>query len=67
MPSSPPLTDRQFSADRQVWENLKQAIASSTGFTRWRLEKELDTPASPASLDEQVRAYLRETLETLAY
>jgi hypothetical protein len=64
-------------ADQQIWANLKDAIASSSGFQRWQLEKSLATPLPIANeqgclnqinqLDQQVRSYLRETLETLAY
>jgi hypothetical protein len=59
-----------FNSDRQVWASLKQAIASSSGFQRWRLEQQLDEESqykpSPDS-ELLVRRYLRETLETLAY
>lgn len=54
------------SQDQQVWESLKQAIASSSGFQRWQQQitpQDLDQ----MSLDTQIRRYLRETLETLAY
>ena len=64
-------------ADRQIWASLKGAIASSSGFQRWQLEKSLATPIPVIKdqdsldqinlLDQQVRSYLRETLETLAY
>jgi len=64
-------------ADRQIWSSLKGAIASSSGFQRWQLEKSLATPLPIIKeqgsveqinqLDQQVRSYLRETLETLAY
>lgn len=64
-------------ADQQIWANLKGAIASSSGFQRWQLEKSLATPLPVVheqgsldqldQLDQQVRSYLRETLETLAY
>lgn len=54
------------SSDASVWPSLKRAIAASSGFERWKSElseRELDcTP-----LDDLVRRYLRETLETLAY
>lgn len=58
-------------SDQQIWHSLKGAIASSSGFQRWQLEKSL-TAVVPATLegsllDQQVRLYLRETLETLAY
>jgi len=57
--------------DQEIWISLKGAIASSSGFQRWQLEKSLATliPVTneQSSLDQQVRSYLRETLETLAY
>ena len=57
-----------------VWENLKLAIVDSSGFKCWQD----GTPESASSelddeqlvkqlLDTQVRHYLRQTLETLAY
>ncbi|WP_413161530.1 hypothetical protein ACL6C3_23295 [Capilliphycus salinus ALCB114379] len=53
--------------DSQIWHSLKQAIASSSGFQNWQLEH-LSTKQHPQmNLDRQVRTYLRETLETLAY
>lgn len=59
---------RQFSEEPQIWDNLKQAIAASSGFQRWQLERLLvDDQFHKLSLDHQVRRYLRETLETLAY
>jgi hypothetical protein len=64
----PAADARQFSEDSQTWEELKQAIAASSGFQRWRLEQlQLDTQLQHLSLDHQVSRYLRETLETLAY
>ncbi|MEC4806581.1 MAG: hypothetical protein SAJ12_17310 [Jaaginema sp. PMC 1079.18] len=56
-----------FNSDRQVWASLKEAIAMSSGFGRWRLEQQLSEPTSARDLDVLVRRYLRETLETLAY
>ncbi|HEY9847271.1 MAG TPA: hypothetical protein V6D03_13880 [Candidatus Caenarcaniphilales bacterium] len=52
------------------WPQLKQAIATSSGFKRWQLEHGLEnhTTEHPLdSLDSLVQAYLRQTLETLAY
>lgn len=64
----------QFSEDAQIWDSLKQAIATSSGFKRWQLEHSFDescqgrgVPLEEFSLDYRVRRYLRETLETLAY
>ena len=58
----------QFSEAIQIWDELKQAIAASSGFQRWQLEQvSLDTQQENHSQDQQVRGYLRQTLETLAY
>ncbi|MDX2212821.1 MAG: hypothetical protein SFY66_05970 [Oculatellaceae cyanobacterium bins.114] len=57
----------QFSDDRTIWDSLKQAIANSSGFQRWQLEHNNDPQLQDFSLDQLVRRYLRETLETLAY
>lgn len=57
----------QLPADSEIWHNLKQAIASSSGFERWQLERNTDGRLSGLNLDNLVRYYLRETLETLAY
>lgn len=67
--------------DETIWESLKQAIASSSGFQRWQLERSSEPSAAESAesnplaadelstlpLDQRVRRYLRETLETLAY
>lgn len=50
-------------SDSQMWESLKLAIAESSGFQRWQL----DRTSQEADLDALVHQYLRETLETLAY
>ncbi|MBA2748582.1 MAG: hypothetical protein H0U45_07525 [Tatlockia sp.] len=61
-------TDRPASEQPYIWERLKDAIASSSGFQRWQLERHsFDNQIQSLSLDHQVRSYLRETLETLAY
>lgn len=58
----------QFSEDAQIWDSLKQAIAATSGFQRWQLEGlNLHSQPQELNLDHQVRRYLRETLETLAY
>lgn len=60
--------ERQFSEDTQIWHNLKYAIAASSGFQRWQLESiNMEAQLRELGLDNQVRRYLRETLETLAY
>jgi len=56
-----------FSPDPEIWTNLKQAIAGSSGFQRWQLEGQTDENLATLSLDHRVQRYLRETLETLAY
>lgn len=53
--------------DSQIWSDLKRAIATSSGFQRWQVDREDGQRLRHLSLDQQVRAYLRETLETLAY
>ncbi|MCC0177794.1 hypothetical protein I4641_12480 [Waterburya agarophytonicola K14] len=50
--------------DRAIWFSLRKAIAKSSGFQSWQQEREVNTNAD---LDIQVRRYLEETLETLAY
>lgn len=58
------------------WNNLKQVIASSSGFDRWQRsqkdshqthENHRNSSYNDINLDDLVRRYLRETLETLAY
>ncbi|HIK28619.1 MAG TPA: hypothetical protein IGR89_11215 [Oscillatoriaceae cyanobacterium M7585_C2015_266] len=51
----------------KIWDSLKGAIASSSGFQSWQTERNLDNQLEEPNLDHQVRHYLRETLETLAY
>lgn len=69
--SFPPKEDarisRYLSGDTSVWDSLKQAISSSSGFQRWQMERNQDSHFQTLSLDNQVHRYLRETLETLAY
>lgn len=52
--------------DSEIWESLKHAISASSGFQRWRLERGIEMSPGTA-IDNLVRRYLRETLETLAY
>jgi hypothetical protein len=59
------LSQRYFSVDTEIWNNLKCAIASSSGFQRWLLEA--GNECENLSTEQQVQRYLRETLETLAY
>lgn len=67
--TSPAISESsQFSEDSQIWDNLKQAIATSSGFQRWQIEHLVgDDPQQDYNLETRVRRYLRETLETLAY
>lgn len=67
--SSPSESDasatRPLPANLHVWDSLKQAIADSSGFKRWQIER--GTDKQELSLDTLVHRYLREALETLAY
>ncbi|MGG6296127.1 hypothetical protein ACQ4M4_17200 [Leptolyngbya sp. AN02str] len=72
MPSSS-ASHNMYPTDQAIWDSLKQAIAASSGFQRWLIEQQGDasvesvTSVDGLSLDQRVRRYLRETLETLAY
>jgi hypothetical protein len=66
MAKQPASSNIQDINDAQIWDNLKEAIASCSGFERWQFEQQLDEQED-TSLDYRVRRYLRETLETLAY
>ncbi len=57
---------QQFNQDEAMWSSLKQAIVKSSGFQRWQDEQNL-TVNQQQNIDIQVRRYLEETLETLAY
>jgi hypothetical protein len=57
----------QLPDDLTIWENLKQAIAASSGFQRWQQEHSSDRRLQNVSPDLLIRHYLRDTLETLAY
>ena len=54
-----------LSGDTEIWDSLKNAIAASSGFQRWRLEAGANY--QELRLEQQVQRYLRETLENLAY
>ena len=61
-------SEGNLKGDADIWNNLKQAIAISSGFQRWQLEQvQSGSQIEQLTLDEQVQGYLRETLETLAY
>ena len=53
------------SDDAIIWQNLKEAIAASSGFQQWKQEQ--PSQSNTDTVDRLVRRYLRETLETLAY
>jgi hypothetical protein len=55
------------SEELEIWDSLKQAITTSSGFERWKIEHRVDSHSTPLNLDDLVMRYLRETLETLAY
>ena len=61
------IANAPINDDPSVWESLKQAIANSSGFKCWQEEQATETTDLSPSLDFQVRHYLRQTLETLAY
>ncbi|OUL17542.1 hypothetical protein [Nostoc sp. 106C] len=65
MTQIPASSDRQFAHDSEIWHSLKYAIAASSGFQRWQLERDIQSQG--IRLEQQVQRYLRETLETLAY
>ena len=50
--------------DRAIWFSLRQAISKSSGFKSWQQERGIQ---NTMDLDLQVKLYLKETLETLAY
>jgi hypothetical protein len=50
--------------DQEIWFSLRQAIAKSSGFQSWQEERDI---SGDVELEQQVRRYLKETLETLAY
>ncbi len=66
MANSPLLSSNPMD-DQEIWNSLKGAIAASSGFQRWQVEHNDDPQLQVLSLDRQVRRYLRETLEMLAY
>ena len=51
--------------DTELWQSLKCAIANSSGFKSWCTEQSAQL-ADITSVEQKVRLYLRETLETLA-
>lgn len=49
------------------WSDFKRVISTSSGYKRWILERGLDVHAQGETLDRLIQAYLKQTLETLAY
>ena len=66
MPNST-TTRNEASPDHAIWDSLKQAIARSSGFKRWFADHNETLNLKKLTVDKQVSAYLKETLETLAY
>jgi hypothetical protein len=66
IPADTSITDI-LTADAKVWDGLKLAIAQSSGFERWKQDRQFDGTTPEHSLETLVHRYLRETLETLAY
>jgi hypothetical protein len=65
-PSDASITEI-LTSDAKVWDGLKLAIAQSSGFERWKQDRQFDGATPEHSLETLVHRYLRETLETLAY
>lgn len=65
MTSFSSVSMRNTPENSEIWANLREAIAHSSGFQGWQQQQTAEFSSS--SLDKQVRLYLRETLETLAY
>ena len=58
------ITPQNRKEQEEIWLSIRKAIAKSSGFHSWQQEREINTKLD---LDTQVRRYLEETLETLAY
>lgn len=67
MTASVTFKSSPISQNSPAWDSLKQAISATSGFNRWQSEHSLRHELLENNLDYQVRRYLRETLETLAY
>ena len=66
--ASIPINARAEQFSEQVaWTGLKKAIAGSSGFKSWQLERKDDHTFQEMTLETLVHTYLRETLATLAY
>lgn len=66
MTSSSSTSPVHATQDAALWQSLKSAIANSSGFQSWKAEQS-SSLESDTSVEEMIRLYLRETLETLAY
>lgn len=66
MASSIFSAQQQFDHDQVIWSSLKQVIVNSSGFRRWQGEQNI-LNKQQQDIELQVRRYLEETLETLAY
>ena len=66
MTESASTTSTHTPEDAELWQSLKYAIANSSGFKSWRSEQNTSIKDT-TSVEQMVRLYLRETLETLAY
>ncbi|MEM9136771.1 MAG: hypothetical protein AAGB01_05425 [Cyanobacteria bacterium P01_F01_bin.42] len=54
-------------SSESFWPQLKKAISSTSGFHSWTVEKGINLKSTETDIDEVIHAYLRQTLETLAY
>ncbi len=66
MTNSSSTSPAHAAQNAELWESLKSAIAASSGFQSWQAEQ-TTIIVTNASVEQMVRLYLRETLETLAY
>ncbi|MGD1861196.1 MAG: hypothetical protein ACFB0E_14630 [Leptolyngbyaceae cyanobacterium] len=66
MASFSSVSMRNASENSEIWANLRVTIANSSGFQGWK-QQQKSADFTDLTLDMQVRLYLRETLETLAY
>ncbi|MEM6837750.1 MAG: hypothetical protein AAF609_12945 [Cyanobacteria bacterium P01_C01_bin.120] len=66
MASFSSVSMRNASENSEIWANLRVTIANSSGFQGWK-QQQKSADFADLTLDMQVRLYLRETLETLAY
>jgi len=66
MTNSSSTSPSHAAENAELWQSLKSAIATSSGFQSWQAEQPT-TITTNTSVEQMVRLYLRETLETLAY